>query len=94
MLEFIVFGLVGAGVLAGYAYARRFVRDRLRFVDAVYRRRAPWLAGGVAAVLALPVAWILPVVGPASAVVFGAAVGLGVSRGARDLKRLPGAPRG
>lgn len=89
MIELILLGLAGAGALAGFAGTRRFVRERLRFVDAVHRRSAPFVAGGVAAVAAAPVAWILPVVGGGSAVLFGAAVGWGVVKGRRDIGRLP-----
>ena len=35
--------VIGAGAL-GYLAARRFVRGRLRFVDAVYSPAAPFLA--------------------------------------------------
>ncbi len=89
MIELVVLGLSGTGILAGYAAARRFVRERLRFVDAVYRPAAPLVAGGVAAVAAAPVAWILPFIGGGAALLFGAAVGYGVARGRKDLKRLP-----
>ena len=89
MIELVVFGLAGAGILAGYAKARSFVRERLRFVDAVYRPTAPFLAGGAAAAAAAPVAWLLPFVGGGAAILFGAAVGYGVARGRRDLERLP-----
>lgn len=89
MIELVLIGLAGAGILAGYVKTRRFVRERLRFVDAVYRPAAPFVAGGAAAVAAAPLAWILPVVGGGTAVLFGAAVGYGVVRGRRDLKKLP-----
>lgn len=89
MFELIMMGLAGTGVVAGFAATRAFVRERLRFVDAVYRRSAPWLAGAAAAIAAAPIVWILPVVGTGTAVVFGAAVGYGVVKGRRDLLRLP-----
>lgn len=89
MIELILLGLAGAGVLAGYVKTRHFVRDRLRFVDAVHRRSAPFVAGGVAALVAAPVAWVLPVIGGGSALLFGAAVGWGVRQGRRDIRQLP-----
>lgn len=89
MIELLLMGLAGAGALAGYAKTRQFVRDRLQFVDAVHRRSAPYVAGGLAAVAAAPVAWLLPVIGGGSAVLFGAAVGWGVVKGRRDIARLP-----
>lgn len=89
MIELIVFALAGAGILAGYMKTRSFVRERLRFVDAVYRPAAPFVAGGIAAVAAAPLAWLMPIVGGGTAIVFGAAVGYGVVKGRKDLKQLP-----
>lgn len=76
-----------AAVVLGYLNARRFVRTRLRFVDAIQRRRTPWLAGLGAALVALPLGWLLPLVGTGTALLFGAAVGTGVAHGARDVRR-------
>lgn len=90
MLEAVVLIATGGVLAGGYWRARTFVRDRLRFVDAVYRRSAPYVAGAGAALVAAPVAWLLPMVGAGSALLFGASVGLGVAAGTRDLKRLPG----
>jgi len=73
--------LVGVAALAGgYVGARRFVRRRLRFVDAVQSPAAPIVAGVAAAAVALPVA-LLPVVTVATAVAFGVGVGTGVASG-------------
>ena len=83
---------VGAIVVSATAFiqSRLYVRRRLQFVDAVHSPAAPLVAGGLALALALPIVWIVPFVGFGSALMFGAAVGLGVSRGARDVrKRLP-----
>lgn len=90
MIELIGLAITFGATLAGHVGARRFVRERLRFVDAVQRRRAPWIAGGVALLIAAPIAWALPVVGLTSAVLFGAAVGTGVAYGARDVRRGTG----
>lgn len=89
MIELIVLGLAAAGIVAGHVKTRSFVRERLRFVDAVYRPAAPFVAGAAAAVAAAPLAWLMPFVGGGTAVVFGAAIGYGVARGRRDLKQLP-----
>ena len=89
MILLIKLGVVLVAAL-GYVTARRFVGDRLRYVDAVQRRRAPWIAGLAAGVIALPVAWLLPFVGAGWAVLFGLAVGTGVSHGSRDIRRLTG----
>ena len=83
---------LGAIVVSAAAFiqSRLYVRRRLQFVDAVHSPAAPLVAGGLALALALPIVWIVPFVGLGSALMFGAAVGLGVSRGARDVrKRLP-----
>jgi hypothetical protein len=76
-----------AAIILGYLSTRRFVRTRLRFVDAIQRRRAAWFAGAGAALIALPVAWLLPLVGTGTALLFGAAVGTGVAHGARDVRK-------
>ncbi|NIM49501.1 MAG: hypothetical protein GTN62_04975 [Gemmatimonadales bacterium] len=82
--------ITGAASITGYIQSRRFVRRKLRFVDAVQRPSAAVVAGVGAAVVAAPVAWLLPWVGPIAAAVFGAGVGVGVHHGAKDTKRLPG----
>lgn len=66
---------------------RRFVRDRLRYVDSVQRALAPWLAGAAAALVAAPVMLLLPIVGTGTAITVGIAVGMGVANGAKDIKR-------
>lgn len=82
--------LITGGVsLFGYIQARRFVRHRLRFVDAVQRPSAGVVAGAVAGLAAGPIAVLLPIVGAVSAIAFGASVGFGVHHGAQDVRRLP-----
>jgi hypothetical protein len=94
MIELLVFGAAAGGIGAGYARLRRFVRERLRFVDAVQRPVAPVVAGAIGVVAAAPVVWLLPVLGGGTALLFGAGVGLAVRHGARDIRRsdrvLPG----
>lgn len=87
-----MFGLIGIAVAAvaaffGYTIARRFVRSKLRYVDASRSRRAPWLAAAGAALLASPFTF-LPLIGGGTALLFGASVGLGVAHGARDTRHL------
>ena len=73
--------LLGAAALGGgFVSARRFVRRRLRFVDAVQKPAAPLVAGVAATAVALPVA-LLPAVTVATAVAFGVGVGAGVANG-------------
>ena len=82
-------GVIAVSALA-FIQSRLYVRRRLQFVDAVHSPAAPFVAGGLALALAAPIVWIVPFVGAGSAIMFGAAVGFGVARGARDVrKRLP-----
>lgn len=87
MIEILALTATLGASVAGHVGARRFVRQRLRFVDAVQRRRAPWIAGVVALLIAAPFTWALPVLGLGTALLFGAAVGTGVAYGARDVRR-------
>ncbi len=83
MIPLLITVIAGA---AGYFIARNFVRNRLRFVDAVYSPFAPLLAGALAAIIAWPLA-LLPLLHATTAVVFGIGVGLGTATGARMLRR-------
>ena len=64
---------------------RRFVRNRLRYVDAVQKGLAPWAAGGAAFLLGSVLVPFLPLVGLGTALTAGVAVGSGVAAGARDI---------
>jgi hypothetical protein len=86
-MELIGFLVAWAAAFVGFNKARAFVRNKLRYVDAVHRTTAPWKAGLVAAAVATPVAWALPIVTTASAILFGTAIGFGVAAGRRDLRR-------
>ena len=87
LLSMVAFVITLAAVAAGYVISRRFVRERLRFVDAAQRGTAPWLAAAGALLVGGVVALVLPFVGVGSAVCFALAVGLGVAAGARDIRR-------
>jgi hypothetical protein len=80
-----------AVALIGYWQAKQFVRSKLRFVDAVHKASAPLLAGIAAVAVAMPVVWVLPLVGTGTAIAFGASVALGVNAGARDIRKRIGA---
>ena len=85
-------GLIGLAVAFGaswfgYSTARRFVRERLRYVEAALSPGAAIMAGLLAAIIAYPVAWILPLIGPGTALVFGLGTGSGARAGAADVKR-------
>jgi hypothetical protein len=72
--------VTAAALVGGFVIARDFVRRRLRYVDAVKRPSAPWIAGAAAVAVALPVA-ILPVVTVGTAVALGVGVASGVASG-------------
>jgi hypothetical protein len=78
--------LTAAAGVAGYIVARNFVRNRLRFVDAIHSPWAPISAGILAFLFAWPLA-LLPVISATPAVVFGIGIGLGTATGARQVRR-------
>lgn len=86
MLALIAFAATIAATAFGYITARRFVRERLKFVDAAQTWRAPLIAGLVAWAVATPVVWLLPLVGAPTAVFFGLSVALGTRAGAKDIR--------
>jgi hypothetical protein len=83
-----VIGLLIAIAAAGggFVAARRFVKRRLRFVDALHKPAAPVIAGLGAAALAAPIA-LLPVVTLGTAIAFGVGVAGGVATGRRSGER-------
>ena len=94
MLHFFagLFSLIGlvvtaAGGIFAYGLAREYVRNRLRFVDAVRHPLAPWITWFAATVVLLPIVAILPLVGAGTAILVGGAAGLGTSSGVKALKR-------
>lgn len=70
--------------------SRRFVRTRLRYVDAVQRGIAPWMAGAAVFLLGWLLAPLLPFFGVGTALTAGLAVGTGVAAGARDIREGSG----
>lgn len=83
--------IAGGSALFGYWQARQFTQNKLRYVDGVHKAIVPVLAGAAAVAIATPVVWILPLVGGGTALLFGGGVAMGVSAGARDIrKRLAG----
>lgn len=87
-----LFNLIGlavsiAAALFAFGLARAYVRQRLRFVDAVRHPLAPWAVATGAVLVAAPIVWLLPIVGGGTALIFGAASGLGTASGVKALKR-------
>ena len=86
MYPTIAFLLTAAAGIGGFMIAKRFVGQRLRFVDAIQSSWAPWIAGAGAAIVASPLA-LLPLLGSTTALVFGVGVGLGTASGVRMIRR-------
>jgi hypothetical protein len=94
MWSIIVLGATFAISWLTYGTARRFVRERLRYVESALTPGAAIIAGIIAAVVAAPVVGLLHIiplvgslVGGGTALVVGLSVGLGVRSGALDVKR-------
>lgn len=87
MLWIIITGIASIG---GFVVMKRFVRERLRFVDGVRKPGIPLMAGLAASLVALPLT-VFPVVNIVTAFLFGIGVGTGVAAGRRELKKLPSA---
>ncbi len=94
MLGLIALATTFALSWVSYGAARRFVRERLRYVESALKPSAAVIAGLVALVIAAPIVSVLHIipilgamVGGGTAVVFGLSVGLGVNAGANDVKR-------
>ena len=87
MFQFIGFAATVAATVFGYLTARRFVKEKLRYVDGIHTIKAPIIAGLVAGLVAAPIVWLLPLVGGGTAVLFGASVAIGVANGSREVRK-------
>ncbi|MDE3150623.1 MAG: hypothetical protein KGL93_00095 [Gemmatimonadota bacterium] len=87
MFHFLGFAATIAATVFGYLTARRFVEEKLRYVDAIHTLKAPIVAGAVAALVAAPIVWLLPLVGGGTAILFGAGVAFGVANGSREVRK-------
>lgn len=87
MFEFLGFAATVTATVIGYVAARRFVANRLRYVEAVHMLRAPIIAGVVAGLVAAPIVWLLPLVGGGTAILFGVGVAAGVANGSREVRK-------
>ncbi len=85
-MGFLYLALSVAAAIGGFVLARRFVQQRLRFVDGIRSPVAPFVAGLVAALIAWPAA-LLPLVTTGTAAIFGIGAGLGTASGIKALKR-------
>ncbi|MBL0173602.1 MAG: hypothetical protein IPP90_23525 [Gemmatimonadaceae bacterium] len=88
MIAFILsFAIASAVAIVLHGAARRFVRNRLRYVDAVQKAIVPWAAGGAAFLLGALIVPVLPLVGLGTALTAALAVGSGVAAGAKDIRQ-------
>jgi hypothetical protein len=76
---------VTGGILS-FGFARGFIRRRLRFVDAVYSPLTPWIAGGLALLVAAPLT-LLPMITGVTAALMGLGAWLGARSGVKALRR-------
>ena len=88
MFELLGLALATGLVATGYTYSRHFVRQRLRYVDAVLSSSAPWIAGGLTALVAMPLCALMPLpfFTAFTGVFVALGVGAGVKLGARDIR--------
>ena len=87
MFGLLAFALSTAAAIIGFTQAKAFVSQRLRYVDAARSPFAPFVAGVGAALIALPIVALLPIIGAGSAIAFGLSVGLGVAAGNKEIRR-------
>ncbi len=87
MLTLLAFAASALVAYLGYTQSRRFVSSRLRYVDFINNPIIPILAGGAAAVVALPIVGLLPLVSVGTALTFGLSVGMGVAAGRSEIRR-------
>lgn len=88
MIAFLLsFAIASVVAIVLHGSTRRFVRNRLRYVDAVQKSIVPWAAGGAAFLLGALIAPVLPLIGIGTAITAGLAVGSGVAAGAKDIRR-------
>jgi hypothetical protein len=87
----ITLAIAAAATAGGYWQARQFTVNKLRYVDAVHKAIVPFAVGLAAFLIATPVAWLVPLIGTGTALLFGGGVAMGVASGARDIRKRLGA---
>ncbi len=88
MITFILsFAIATVLAIVLHSAARRFVRNRLRYVDAVQKTIVPWAAGGAAFLVGVLLVPVIPIVGIGTAITAALAVGSGVAAGAKDIRQ-------
>ena len=88
MIAFILsFAIASVIAIVLHSTSRRFVRNRLRYVDAVQKAIVPWAAGAAAFAVGALLVPIIPIVGIGTAITAALAVGSGVAAGAKDIRQ-------
>ncbi len=82
----LAFLIAAVASIFGYSATKKFVRDRLRFVEGAHRITTPIIAGIGAYLIALIAVGLLPIVGLGTAIAFGLSVALGAAAGSREVK--------
>jgi hypothetical protein len=82
----IAFIIATIAAIFGYSAAKKFVRDRLRFVDGAHKPTTPIIAGIGAYIIAMIVVGLLPIVGIGTAITFALSVAFGAAAGSREVK--------
>ncbi len=70
----------------GYTATKKFVRDRLRFVEGAHKATTPIIAGIGAYLVAMVAVGLLPIVGLGTAIAFPLSVALGAAAGSREVR--------
>ncbi len=86
MFTMIAFIIATVAAVFGYSAAKKFVRDRLRFVDGAHKPATPFIAGIGAYLVALVVVALLPIVGWGTAAAFALSVAFGTAAGSKEVK--------
>lgn len=87
MFTLIAFAATAVIAFLGYTQSRKFVSSRLRYVDFINNPIIPVVAGIGAAVVAMPVVGLLPLLSTGTALSFGLSVGMGVAAGRTEIRR-------
>ena len=82
----IAFLIAAVAAVLGYSAAKKFVRDRLRFVEGAHKFTTPLIAGIGAYLIALVAVSLLPIVGLGTAIAFGLSVAFGAAAGSREVR--------
>jgi UDP-N-acetylmuramyl pentapeptide phosphotransferase/UDP-N-acetylglucosamine-1-phosphate transferase len=86
MFTMIAFVIATVAAIFGYSAAKKFVRDRLRFVDGAHKPTTPIIAGIATFLVSWFVVGLLPIIGLGTALTFALSVAFGTAAGSREVK--------